>query len=59
MSDRRFCPDCNRSRDFERRIEGNLSTGEEWQILSCPTCRWIDEKRRTKCPVVHVRPGPG
>lgn len=52
--DRRHCPDCDRWLDFERRIEGNISTGEEWEILSCPVCGWIDEKKRVRCPVIHV-----
>lgn len=54
---RRYCPDCARWFDFDLRIEGNLSTGEEWEIISCPVCRWIDEKKRTKAPVVQVRVG--
>lgn len=51
---RRYCPDCERWVDFDKRLEGNLRTGEQWEIVSCPLCRWVDEKKRVRCAVIRV-----
>ncbi len=53
---RRHCPDCNRQRDFDRVTEGNVATLEEWITVRCSSCGWIFERKRTKAPVIHVRP---
>ncbi len=42
----RWCSTCEGWREHETRIEGNLSTGEEHEIITCSRCGTVVERRK-------------
>ena len=48
------CPVCEGPRRFVRRIEGNLRTLEQWEVIYCVECRWERERKLIHAKVIHV-----
>ena len=42
----RWCSTCDEWREHETSIKGDLTTGEEVEIISCSGCRTVAERRK-------------